>query len=328
MPKPVPPATVDFVFPPNHDYRYFADGERHPFRHRAKRFELVNAWWLAEASLLSYAERDFATRVFRAVGFEVDAAQPMSGPSTQCYVVHTDRTIIVAFRGTQVYKPGLNRPLEAVLRDEISDIFLDAKFQFVRWPRGGYVHAGFQQGLDEIWQDELQPDLTRLTRAKPECSVWFTGHSLGGALATLAADRFPGVEGLYTFGSPRVGDAGFANGFRALGKTYRFVNNNDIVSRVPLIGPHRKLIQGAGVYKHVGRLKYIDSAGKVIDNPSDWNRFVDDFRGSFGHLAAASGRMTDGGLAELPLDHLNDHAPLYYAVHIWNQYERGLAAGD
>ena len=55
MPKPIPPATVDYVFPPNHNYHYFADGDRHVFRHRAKRFEVVNAWWLAEAALLSYA---------------------------------------------------------------------------------------------------------------------------------------------------------------------------------------------------------------------------------------------------------------------------------
>jgi predicted lipase len=289
---------------------------------------LINAWWLAEASLLAYAESEFATKVFRAAGFEVDAAQPFSGLSTQCYVAHTDRAIIVAFRGTQVYKPGLNRPLDAVLRDEVSDIFLDANFQFVPWTRGGHVHKGFQQGLDEIWKDKLEPYLVRLTRTKPKCSVWFTGHSLGGALATLAADRFDRVDGVYTFGSPRVGEAVFINGFRAKHKTYRFVNNNDIVARVPLIGPYEKLSQGAGIYKHVGRLKYINSAGEMIDNPSDWNRFIDDFRGSFGHLAAASGRMTSGGLAELPVDHLNDHAPIYYAVHIWNQYERGLALRD
>ncbi len=325
MPKPIPPATVDYVFPPNHNYHYFADGDRHVFRHRAKRFEVVNAWWLAEAALLSYAERDFATKVFKAAGFQVDAAQPLSGPSTQCYVVHTDQFVIVSFRGTQVYKPGLNRDLDAVLRDEVRDIFLDANFQFVPWSRGGHVHKGFQQGLDEIWKDKLKPYLMQLKRERPERSIWFTGHSLGGALATLAADRFERVDGLYTFGSPRVGDTVFANGFRAKLQTYRFVNNNDIVARVPLIGPYQQLSQGAGIYEHVGRLKYIDSEGRLIDNPSDWNRFIDDFRGSFGHLAAASGRMTAGGLAEMPVDHLNDHAPIYYAVHIWNQYERGLA---
>jgi hypothetical protein len=33
--------------------------------------------------------------------------------------------------------------------------------------------------------------------------------------------------------------------------------------------------------------------------------------------------MTDSGIAELPIDHLNDHAPIYYAVHIWNRLEGG-----
>jgi hypothetical protein len=94
------------------------------------------------------------------------------------------------------------------------------------------------------------------------------------------------------------------------------------VARVPVIGPYDRLQRGAGIYQHVGRLKYINSDGELVDNPSDWDRVIDDFRGSFGHLAAASGRLTRTGLAELPVDHLNDHAPLYYAIHIWNAYER------
>jgi predicted lipase len=68
------------------------------------------------------------------------------------------------------------------------------------------------------------------------------GHSLGAALATLAADRLPDVQGLYTFGSPRVGDKGFQAHFRV--KAYRLVNGKDIVPTVP----------GEGPFRHVGEL--------------------------------------------------------------------------
>jgi len=65
--------------------------------------------------------------------------------------------------------------------------------------------------------------------------LYITGHSLGGAMATICASRMVArgivVSGLYTFGSPRVGDAEFV---AHLGTThFRFVNNNDIVTKAP-----------------------------------------------------------------------------------------------
>src|SRR5262245_44011136 len=105
MLKRIPPATVQHVLPPNLDHEYFKDGGRHPFRHAADGFELVNAWWLAEASLLTYAPADFALRQFRDAGWTVDADQPFAGASTLCYVAYSRNAAIVAFRGTQVLKP-------------------------------------------------------------------------------------------------------------------------------------------------------------------------------------------------------------------------------
>ena len=88
------------VIPPNLEYKYFADSSNHPFRHTTEEFQLVNAWWLAESSLLAYAESNFATEQFAKAGLQLVGPQPLSGPSTQCYVAHTDEFVIVAFRGT------------------------------------------------------------------------------------------------------------------------------------------------------------------------------------------------------------------------------------
>lgn len=65
--------------------------------------------------------------------------------------------------------------------------------------------------------------------------LYVTGHSLGGAMATICASRLSAqgmnVEGLYTYGSPRVGDGEFVANLKV--NHFRFVNNNDAVPKVP-----------------------------------------------------------------------------------------------
>lgn len=75
-----------------------------------------------------------------------------------------------------------------------------------------------------------------------ESQIFVTGHSLGGALATLATAHilklikdnkiFAKPPILYTFASPRVGDAEFAANFQHL-ECYRITNSEDIVPKVP-----------------------------------------------------------------------------------------------
>jgi alpha/beta superfamily hydrolase len=322
--KQLPAATADATFPPNEGFQYFENGGRHAFRHRSEEFELVNAWWLAEAALLSYAEGPFAGPAFQAAGLRVEGAQPFSGPSTQCYVVHTQDFVIVAFRGTQVVKPGLKDPLDQVIRSVAHDLLADAKFLLVDFKPGGRVHRGFQDGLDEIWGSDVEPYLRRLQSENPARTFWFTGHSLGAALATLGAARFGDVQGLYTFGSPLVGDEKFAKSFRVK-NAYRFVHHRDPITRMALVGPQEPL--GFARYQHVGQLKYIDSDGvlhdAVVGNALE--RLAEGARENFGFLVHELESLMSGGVLELPTPELNDHAPLFYALHVWNNYERSLA---
>ncbi len=86
-------------------------------------------------------------------------------------------------------------------------------------------------------------------------TLWIAGHSLGGALATLAcsqlnADGFR-VQATYTFGGPRVGNAAFAESLPA--PLYRFVYGRDLVPHLP----------PRGVYQHGGIQVRIDPDGTL-----------------------------------------------------------------
>lgn len=164
---------------------------------------------------------------------------------------------IVSFRGTEV--------------DETSDIISDAKTLQVPMRDMGFVHEGFLAGYQAISEDLIQT-LEKRSQEKP-LRLWITGHSLGAALSTvMTADilqlkeqgKLKNVEliGNYNLGSPRVGDAQFAEGFDKLTKKYRvnFVrirNHQDLVTGVPFGVP------GTRGYWHVGALAYFDAAGKL-----------------------------------------------------------------
>jgi len=330
LPKKIPPATIEHVLPPNPKHVYFENGAQHPFQDQAHGFSLVNAWWLAEASLLAYAGRDFAKTRFGGAGWTMDDDQPFEGGSTTCYVAYSDSAVIVAFRGTEVIKPGGGVPTLDAIRRVIADICADAKIRLIDVGDGGRVHRGFHGALEEVWS-KLQPrlDALRTSSSLPSRprTIWLTGHSLGAALATLTACRLDGgVQGLYTFGSPLVGDEAFANTLRAA-NAFRIVNNNDVVTCVPPCEPSHLLGMGRR-YGHAGQLKYIGSDGVFHqDPPSRWALRRDKLWGHFARLGSAGKRLTEG-IVELPDDGFNDHSPLFYALHMWNAYASTSAASN
>ena len=289
--------TVDNLAPPYKDYEFFKDCDKLPFRYQANIFDMVNAWWLIEVSTLVYAEPDFVTQKFKQNAGFTDV-KFFENKATQCFVANNEKFAIVVFRGS-----------EARLREGDSDpgyIFADwmANFNFLpeAWDQGGNVHRGFKAALLEVWTD-LEDYVSNLQ--KNNLKIWITGHSLGAALATLAADRYGNVQGLYTYGSPRVGDQDFRKDFNV--NTYRFVNNSDIVTKVP----------PPGMYCHVGELKYIDSEGIIHDNTNRWERWSDEIQGKFNNVFNALGQARKG-FTEVLLEPIVDHVPTLYATHIWN----------
>ena len=281
----------------------------YPFEPEATEHSRVNAWWLAEASWLAYwhdAER--AAIVLRDAGMTCDL---VAVQGAEVYFASCPRFAIAAFRGTQ--------------SKDWDDLFDDACYATAGWD-AGHVHHGFARRLDKLHRD-LEARISRLERG---CRVWFTGHSLGGAAASLAAYRYrQAAGGVCTFGSPLVGNEAFSRAFNTEfgARSTRYVNDHDVVTRVP----PAPLAFPNGAFTHVDRGRWIDSAGAIRSTPPARVQFVRDIFGrpnalldiidlhqlDLANLRSGRRRPT------LP-DGLGDHTPLYYALHCWNDFVEHL----
>ena len=288
--------TLKNLFPPYMDYDYFRNSKKYGFQFNATSFNLINAWWLAEVSSLVYASEDFVRSRFRKAG--LPEVKYFENQSTQCYVANNDEFAIVAFRGTELWKNKEKFDLKNV----VADLTTDVDILLTNWQQGGKVHRGFKEALEEVWSD-LLPYIRKLH--DKGCKIWITGHSLGAALATLSAGRYGSAQGVYTFGSPRVGNNAFKENFEA--KIYRIVNNDDIVARVP----------PPGKYVHVGELKFIDSDGIIRDTMIAHKGPIDQLRDEPCDSESTNQpkKNTFAGFVPAPF---RDHVPLLYAIHIWN----------
>ncbi|MFA0248116.1 lipase family protein [Vibrio sp. 10N.261.45.A4] len=183
---------------------------------------------------------------------------------TQAILVETPTFYVLAFRGTEA--------------TSLNDIKSDAKATITKCKSPGKVHEGFHEAFESV-EEELGVALSKLTEAKP---LFITGHSLGGALATIAAKRLKfdfGIAACYTFGSPRVGDKEWISTIKT--PIYRVVNAADSVtmlppnglaigaistgvSFIPWVGVKAKefLLEKFCGYMHGGNMRYLTNCKK------------------------------------------------------------------
>jgi triacylglycerol lipase len=293
--KEIPVITFKNLSPPYLDYEYFQGRQAFDFKYGATSFSLINAWWLAEVSTLVYADEDFVRSRFEAIG--LPNIRFFDVKSTQCFVANNDKFAIVAFRGSEIWKKRETLDLSEM----VADLKADTDIRLLDWPKGGKVHRGFMEALYEVWHD-LLPCISQLDNKG--CKIWITGHSLGGALATLCGELYGKAQGIYAFGSPWVGDKNFKDQMST--KVYRIVNGKDIVSRIPSFG----------IFVHVGEAKFIDSDGIIRDTIVEDELPVNQPRDeAYGQRKTDPAANSFRGFIPAPF---RDHVPLLYAVHLWN----------
>lgn len=226
----------------------------------------------AELSMVSYNDEHESRRAAEIIGFTDTTFYDRDG--SQAYRFRNDEDCVIACRGTEP--------------NEWNDIRADANAASVLAETAGKVHRGFKEEVDDLW-----PMLETALMGNDQ-PLWFCGHSLGGAMATICAGRcflshiesMP--EQLYTYGSPRVGNKRYINYVQL--DHYRYVNNNDIVTRVPpaLLG-----------YRHCGSEVYLNRNGQI---------------GELNHISRRRDRWQGflRGLRKWKVDHFSDHSVMCY----------------
>jgi hypothetical protein len=196
-----------------------------------------------------------------------------------CLVGETADGIVVAFRGTL--------PLDKPSFPTLSDWALD--FQAIPVQRPGFpgsVHQGFSDALSALWPG-LSAEVTRQrATATVALPLLVTGHSKGGAVASLAAWNFQQNAGVpvkvVTFAAAKPADSAFRTSYQAAGIDHtRYEYDDDIVphlplstgglievlSRIPLLAHEVRGLQ-AFDYQQVGTLLYINGNRRiVVDDP-------------------------------------------------------------
>ena len=129
-------------------------------------------------------------------------------------------------------------------------------YKQIPW-REGKAHAGFVRALEQLWEHVLA-SLFDAGAIEGEKTLWVTGHSLGGALALLAADRLVDmgvdVHEVQTYGTPQVFDPVAAQSYGV--PTLRFINNEDPIPQL-----HWPTL--FDVYEHVGVEHFLLASGAL-----------------------------------------------------------------
>jgi len=188
---------------------------------------------------------------------------------TQAFIFRKDQHIVLVFRGSQ---QAADWSTNFKFRMKQFAIFETKQMDAIPT---GEVHRGFQ----DAWQSVEKRVVYCLNKWwTPDTKFWVTGHSLGGALAALAATslEYQGfkVAGLYTFGQPRVGDWAFTRqvNARMSDRMFRYVNNNDVV---PLIPPQVNPLNPGRLYGHMGQFRYFDFRGNLHEKSYLSQRWLD-----------------------------------------------------
>jgi triacylglycerol lipase len=230
----------------------------------------------AHVSRISYLQPHAVDVYIPRLGLRLEHFADRDG--AQAYIFGSESDIVVACRGTEP--------------NDWNDVKADVNAFMVLAETVGRVHRGFKREVDDLWPI-LEAEI-----ATDDRTLWFTGHSLGGAMATICAGRcflahIPATpRGVYTFGAPRVGTRRYINNVDV--DLTRWVNNNDIVPRVPptWLG-----------YRHTGHRIYINTYGNVR-RMTKRQRSKDRWRGFV------------QSLKEGKVDHFSDHAIARYIDHI------------
>jgi len=180
------------------------------------------AWLMAEMSRLAYikyedseAKKDELRANLKIAGFNlIDVFDSENGTQAFLATREQDKMAVLAFRGTE--------------KTSWHDIKADIDARFYTDSENAMIHNGFYRAF-RCLEHEIRTKVLPLQ----DYALYVTGHSLGGALALIATRSInsDNLSSCYTFGSPKVGNAEFADIIKI--PIYRVVNCLDPVPCLP-----------------------------------------------------------------------------------------------
>ncbi len=204
----------------------------------------ANAHTLAVACNFSYLKADDAKRKFlNDLGIEgelLSTRKRKDRTDSQVFVGVQGKNIVAAFRGSEA------PTTEAGIRDWVDTNFdhkmvpPEADSPYADLGVDAQLHSGFYKAVDAVWKQLSDTIAKRIKDIGDDYTIWLTGHSLGGALATLAAWRLEQedaiVHRVYTYAAPMVFNIAGASEYNRyfLNSVFRFVTEQDIVPRLPI----------------------------------------------------------------------------------------------
>jgi len=273
-------------------------------------FDDKTAYWMARLSRMAYRDLPGICRETKIFWGDpkVTFFENRESETQACILEYTDKAL-VGFRGTE---PG-----------QIKDWITDFRF-FKTSYKDHKIHGGFLGSLKSLLDvprvhtsylekkafddGSLVPETfaEKIKEIAADRPLFITGHSLGGALSSVAALYFKLEYGLdthaiYTFGQPKIGGSELIEFFKSsiCSNVFIHVNDEDVVPKVPL-----RMMK----FVHFPITHPYDSDGQLITDPALVKKFQ---------------KRIDKGISAFPklLEGVGDHSMIAYTDH----WERPLS---
>lgn len=227
------------IFDPHLHHGFFQIDNAPEFNYNAKQFDLTNAWWMAELSRLCYStNKNLVRYILTCHGFH--DVYFINDKDIELFITYNEKGVFIIFRGTELVLISLR----------------DILISLISFPKGidevGRAHYGYYKSVQAVSQKIV--DI--LSEILEDRSLWIGGHSLGGALATVCGVKFI-ANGIYTFGSPKVGNKDFVENIKS--PHYRLYNRQDMIPHYPFFSPF---------YSHLDKNSFYVNDEEVEKEPS------------------------------------------------------------
>ena len=218
-----------------------------------KTLDISRAMRCANAAKLAYSEAETLKETSEQLDLNGCDLALIEKRNHAAVVVDCDRFSIFAFRGTEL--------------DDLEVLLTDASIRPVAISFGE-VHQGFWEG-SQLFVEELH----QFHANKRNRTLYLTGHSMGGAMACLAAVILDSaLDGVYTFAQPPTGTREFGDQYIArFGSSYhRIINVLDDVPKVPI-----PFVNASRAIRPMGSAIELYRNGEMRSGPSLWLTIMD-----------------------------------------------------